>query len=63
MPEQDAEEEDVRAEKQARVEQGLWNGERMPCTTSASHLVSTRHASIGHCSFVLTRPFGQGTSW
>ena len=36
MAEQDAEEEDVWAEQQARVVQGLWKGERMSSTTLAS---------------------------
>ena len=34
MSEEDAEEEDVRAEEQTGVEQGLWKGERMPSTES-----------------------------
>src|ERR1700722_7711468 len=54
MPEQDAEEEDVRAEKQARVEQGFRDGERMPSTTSASHLASTEaceHLAVQLCTY------------
>jgi hypothetical protein len=40
MPEQDAEEEDVRTEEQAWVEQGLGEGERMTSTASVSPYVN-----------------------